>query len=220
MVQKIFAVLGLGLFGTSIARTLTEEGHDVIALDKNMDHVEEIADIVDQAIRADFTKFEQLKESGVGDCDIAIIATSSRLEDAIIAILNLQRLGVENIIVKSKNAEYRDVLLKVGATRVVLPEVEMGIRIGKELANPLVHELMDLDHENYISAFEPLPDWIGKRVAAINFEDKYGINIIGIRQNGSAHFKVDFERSYIIQAGDELIGISKEDNLKRIFYRA
>lgn len=217
MKKQTFAVLGLGLFGASLARTLAHEGHDVIAIDKDMNHVEEVAEVIDQSIQADFTKYDQLLEANVNDADVAIVATSSRLEDTIVGVLNLQRLGVPYIVVKSKNKEYRDVLLKVGAHRVVLPEVEMGRRIGKELSNPSVHELMDIDHRNNISIFTVMDAWVGKKLSDINFRGEYGINIIAVKHKEEDDFNVDFAAEYIIQAQDEFIGISKEDILKKLF---
>lgn len=217
MKKQTFAVLGLGLFGSSLARTLAQEGHDVIAIDRDMSHVEEVANLIDQSIQADFTKYDQLLEAGVNDVEVAIVATSSRLEDTIVGILNLQKLGVPYIVVKSKNKEYRDVLLKVGAHRVVLPEVEMGRRIGRELSNPSVHELMDIDHRNNISIFTVMDAWVGKKIADINFRTDYGINIIAVKHQDEDDFDVDFSADYIIQSNDEFIGISKEDMLKRIF---
>ena len=124
---RTIGVLGLGLFGTSVARTLARGNVDVIAMDMNMDHVEEVVNEVAVAVQGDFTKLDQLAEAGFGDCDEIIIASAERLENSILAILNLKKLNIDNITVKTKNKEYREVLLKVGATRVILPEVEMGV---------------------------------------------------------------------------------------------
>lgn len=217
MKRKTIAVLGLGLFGTSLARTLAKEGHDVIVMDKNMDHVEEVIDEVDQCLQGDFTKIEQLKDAGVGDSDIAVVATSQRLEDTILAILHLQKLGINKIIVKSKNADYRDVLLKVGADRVILPEVEMGVRIARELSNPTVHELMGLDHRNNISIFPAKNNWVGKTINQMNFREKYGTNIIAIRKEDSDQFHIEFTGDYIIKKEDEFLGISTGDALRQQF---
>src|SRR5699024_6462021 len=140
MSVSTIGVLGLGLFGSAVARTLAENNVDVIAIDKNMDHVEEVLDEVPVAIQGDCTKIDHLMEAGCADCDEVIIATAEKLEDSIIAILNLKKLGIEKITVKTKNQDYQEVLLKVGATRVILPEVEIGVQLGIMLANPTVHE--------------------------------------------------------------------------------
>src|SRR5690625_6928246 len=102
MSVSTIGVLGLGLFGSAVARTLAENNVDVIAIDKNMDHVEEVLDEVPVAIQGDFTKIDHLMEAGFADCDEVIIATAEKLEDSIIAILNLKKLGIEKITVKTK----------------------------------------------------------------------------------------------------------------------
>src|SRR5699024_641526 len=118
MSVSTIGVLGLGLFGSAVARTLAENNVYVIAIAKNMDHVEEVLDEVPVAIQGNFTKIYHLMEAGFADCDEVIIATAEKLEDSIIAILNLKKLGIEKITVKTKNQDYQEVLLKVGATRV------------------------------------------------------------------------------------------------------
>lgn len=218
MNRNIYAVLGLGLFGSSLARTLALEGNDVIAIDKNMDHVEEVSNVIYRSIQADFTKLDQLKEAGVGEADVAIVATSQHLEDTIVAILNLKELNIPLIIVKSKNKTYRDVLLKVGADRVILPEVDTGIRIGKELSNPIVHELVDLGSRYNISAFPVKEEWKGLTISAIKFRSKYGINIIAIKNKGDDQYTVDFDENYILSKDDELLGVLTEDTLKKLFH--
>lgn len=116
MKKTIIGVLGLGLFGTSIARTLSKNNVDVIAMDKNMDHIEEVVEEISLGVQGDFTRLDQLSEAGFADCDEVVIASAEKLEDSILAILNLKKLGVPKITVKTKNFEYQEVLMKVGAT--------------------------------------------------------------------------------------------------------
>src|SRR5690625_5695086 len=105
--------------------TFTKNNIYIIYNDINMDHVEEVLDDVAVAVQGDFTKIDHLIEAGFSDCDEVVIAAAEKLEDSILAILNLKKLGIDEITVKTKNQEYQEVLLKVGATRVILPEVEM-----------------------------------------------------------------------------------------------
>lgn len=208
MKRKTYAVLGLGLFGSAVARTLAKEGHDVIAIDKLMEHVEEVSDVIEASLQGDFTKLEHLIEAGVGSADVAIVATSTRLEDTIMAILNLQKLNVPEIVVKSKNADYRNVLKKLGATRVVLPEAEMGARVAKELSDPTFGELIDLNHRYNIEVFPTLSDWVGKSLQQINLRSRLGINVIAIKSADQDEFNVQFNSDYILKEADELLGIS------------
>ncbi|MBQ5485604.1 MAG: NAD-binding protein, partial [Lachnospiraceae bacterium] len=91
--RKSFTVIGLGIFGSAVAKTLARAGMDVIAIDRSMPAVENIADTIDNAVRANATDIEQLKEAGVPSTDVAVLAMGSHLEDSIVTILNLKELG-------------------------------------------------------------------------------------------------------------------------------
>lgn len=213
---RTIGVLGLGLFGTSVARTLARGNVDVIAMDINMDHVEEVVNEVAVAVQGDFTKLDQLAEAGFGDCDEIIIASAERLENSILAILNLKKLNIDNITVKTKNKEYREVLLKVGATRVILPEVEMGVQVGNMLANPSVHELMALDNLYNIIEFPANPRWFGKTIIEINFRSNYDINIIAVKPANSTDFTIEFKPSYVVAKGDIFIGVTTDEGHQKL----
>lgn len=208
--NNTIGVLGLGLFGTSIARTLAQNNVDVIAMDLNMDHVEEVVDEVDIAVQGDFTKLDQLAEAGFGDCDEVVVASAEKLENAILAILNLRKLGVKNITVKTKNKDYREVLMKVGATRVILPEVEMGVQVANMLTNPTVHELMSLDNRYNIIEFPANKLWVGKSIIEIDFRNQYNTNIIAIQPQNSTDYTIEFQPSYTVTEGDIFIGVTTD----------
>lgn len=216
MKRNTIGILGLGLFGSSVARTLGGNSVDVIAMDIDMDHVEEVMDEVTVAIQGDFTKLEQLTEAGFSECDEVIIASAEKLEDSILAILNLQKLGVEKITVKTKNAEYREVLYKVGATRVILPEVEMGEQIGNMMANPTVHELMALDSRYNIIEFPINPRWIGKSIREIDFRNQYETNIIAVQPANTTDYTIEFRPDYTVSEGDVFIGVTTDAGMKKI----
>lgn len=216
MKTNTVGVLGLGLFGTSVARTLAQNGVDVIAMDQNMDHVEEVMDEVALAIQGDFTKLDQLKDSGFADCDQVIIASAEKLEQSILAILNLIKLDVPNIVAKTKSREYQEVLMKVGATRVILPEVEMGVQMGNMLANPTVHELMTLDNIYNIIEFPYHNKWVGKSIIEIDFRNQYDTNIIAVKPANALEFTIEFQPSYTVTEGDIFIGVTTDDGMKKL----
>ncbi len=209
-------ILGLGLFGTSVARTLSKNNVDVLVMDKNMDHLEEVIEEVAVGVQGDFTRLDQLADAGFGDCDEVVIASAEKLEESILAILNLRKLGVPKITVKSKNTDYQEVLLKVGATRVILPEVEMGQQVAMMLANPTVHELMKLDSHYNIIEFPAKSSWINKQIAHVDFRKHYDLNIIAIQHAHSTDFTIEFGPDYLIQDGDIFIGITTDDGVQKL----
>ena len=214
--KSTIGILGLGLFGTSVARTLAESDIDVIAMDRNMDHVEDIADDIGVAVQGDFTKIDQLTEAGIGECDEVVIAASEKLEDSILGILNLLSLEIEKITVKTKSRQYQEVLKKVGATRVILPEIEMGDQVGKMLANPTVHELMQLDSHYNIIEFPYREPWVGKDIIEIDYRNNYDTNVIAIKPADSENFTIEFGPKYVVQEDDIFIGVTTDEGMNQL----
>lgn len=205
MKKQTIAVLGLGLFGVAVARTLAQKGVDVIAIDQKMDHVNEVADVVDYAVQADFTKLEQLQAIGIDSVDTAIIATGERLEVTILGIMNLKKLGVKNVIVKTKNLTYREVLLKVGADRVILPEVEMGTRLAHDVSSTDVLDIIKLDDKYNVAEVHAIEEWCGKRIMDLDVREKYGINIIALKATNSKDFTINVDANHIVSENDILV---------------
>lgn len=216
MKRKTIGVLGLGLFGSSVARTLAENNVDVIAMDKNMDHVEEVLDVVDVAIQGDFTKLSQLRDAGFAECDQVVIASAEKLENTILGILNLKKLGITEITAKTKNEDYREVLQMVGATYVILPEIEIGIQTATMLANPIVSELVKLDDRYNVIEFHCQDAWLGKSIVQVDFRRNYNTNIIAIRPKKTDEFTIEFGPNYIITEGDIFLGITTDKGMKEL----
>ena len=130
-----------------MAKTLSEYGYDVIGIDTDISCVDRVSDFVTQAVQADFTDIDQLRSIGVEDVDVAVIATGSKLEASVMAVLHLKELGVPFILAKAKNKVYMQILLKVGADRVVRPEKEMGERVAKSLLSQNIIDMVDIDED-------------------------------------------------------------------------
>jgi trk system potassium uptake protein TrkA len=209
MKKKIYAVLGLGIFGSTVAKTLSEYNFDVIALDKDISCIDRVSEFVTQAVLADFTDIEQLRAIGVGECDVAIVATGSRLEESIMAIMNLRDLGVPYILAKAKNKTYREILLKIGADKVVRPEKEMGERVAKQLLSRNVVDMIDID-DNYsvVEMYAPVK-WVNKSLKQLELRTTYGINVLGIRKAQGARLSISPGPDYVIEETDQLLVIAE-----------
>lgn len=208
MKKKTYAVLGLGIFGSTVAKTLSEYNCDVIALDNDISCVDRVSEIVTQAVLADFTDIEQLRAIGVGDCDVAIVAAGARLEESIMAIMNLRELGVPYILAKAKNKTYREILLKIGADKVVRPEKEMGERVAKQLLSRNVVDMIDIDDSYSIVEMHPPTKWVGKSLKDLELRSNYGINVLGIRKAQGARLSISPQADYVIEETDQLLVIA------------
>ena len=150
MKNKQYAVLGLGVFGSTVATTLAKYDCEVIAVDKDVSCVERIADEVTKAVVADTTDIEQLKALGFEDIDVAIIAIGTHLEEAVLTTMNVKDLGVPYVIAKAKNKQFSKILEKVGANKVIRAEKDMGYRVAKSLLRKSIVDLVELDDEEYV----------------------------------------------------------------------
>lgn len=186
MSQSIIGILGLGIFGRTVAKQLSKFDREVIAIDNNEENVDLVANEVTSAIIGDFTDFELLETAGVANCDVVVIATGTNLESAVLAVMHCKSLGVPYIICKARSATFEKVLLQLGADEIISPERESGKRLASHLLKNQIEEIFPLDSTISIIEFEVPEKWVGKSLVELNLRQKYDLNVIGIR---SARFK-------------------------------
>lgn len=204
--MKNIAVLGLGIFGQTVAKELSQYGCDVLAIDTNEKHVEEVSDFVLKSVIGDITNLECLEASGVGECDTAIIAVGTRLESAVLAVMHCKSLGVETIIAKAKDASFESVLTALGVTQIVTPEKKTGQQLAQQLLKNKIKEMMPLDDVMSIVEFQVPEKWIGKTILELDIRQKYGMNLIGTKDS-SGHVNAQLELRKPILKDTLFIGI-------------
>lgn len=215
MAVKQIAVLGLGRMGSSLAETFSDRGGHVIAIDIDQKNVDEIADKVAYAIRADITDVETAKRLGISNVDAAVVAMSENFEASIVAIIVCKELGIPYVIAKAKNALQGDILKKVGADKIIYPEIEMGSRLAMSLLYGNFVDAVSLSEE--ISILEAIVPkrWVGKTLLELNIRKKYGFNVIAIKQNGK--IDIDVKADVPLKADQEIVVLGKEINLNKVF---
>lgn len=180
--MKQFAVVGLGRLGSAVAKTISEQGHQVLAIDKRKEPVQQISEFVTQAVQLDATDEKALRAVGIENVDAAVVSTGANLEASMLITLILREIGVKEIISKAVSEEHSRVLEKVGATKVVFPERDMGIRIANSLISPQIIEHIGLSKKYSILEIPAPDEFIGKTLGELNVRVKYGINIIAIKK--------------------------------------
>lgn len=197
-----FAVLGLGKFGRSIAKTLYDNGLNVLCCDINEHTVQEVSSYTTHAYLADASEKTALEKIGIGNFDVVIIAFSTDFEAAAITATIVKEMGVRYILAKANGPRQKQILESIGVDRVVLPEKEMGERIAYGF---ITNDLMEYIHrsDKYdIIEMKPHPQWIGKSLQKLRLRQTEGINIIAIIR--------DDEVMAVLDAQTELLA---EDNL-------
>ena len=208
--MKQFVVIGLGRFGSSIAKALSAKNFEVLAIDENEESVKEIEGIVSQAVVMDATDEKGLRELGIEDFDTAIVSMGETVEDSIMITLALKEMGLKHVIVKAKSDLHSKILKKVGADRVIFPEREMAAKLAESLASPKIFDVIELSKTHGIVEMIVPKKLVDKTLGDLKLRTKYKVNVIAIKRklpitkpDGSTDFKEDI----IISPGpdDELI---------------
>jgi trk system potassium uptake protein TrkA len=211
--KKEFAVIGLGRFGGSICRALSEQGMEVMAIDNNEERVNQFAMIVSHAVVGDTTDEAVLKSLGIRNFDHVIVAIGDDIQSSILTTLILKELGVKNITVKAQNDYHEKVLLKIGADHVVHPERDMGKRIAHNIISNNVLDYLELSDQHSIVEIVASGNLDGHSLIDLDIRAKYGINIVAIKRKDD--ILVSPQASEIIRQGDILIVIGADLDINR-----
>ncbi len=207
--SKQFAVLGLGRFGQSVVRTLYDRGYDVLAIDTNIDLVNEISHFSTLVMQADVRDENVIKNLGLNNYDVVIVAIGSNLETAVMATLLAKENGAKTVIVKAKNTSQKTVLLKVGADKVILPEKEMAEKLAINLITTNVIDFINLSDKFGIAEIQPRKKWIGSSLIKSNIRAEYNVNVVAIKRAGEV--LVNPMPSEIILEDDKLVVIGENE---------
>ncbi|MGI6093020.1 MAG: TrkA family potassium uptake protein [Veillonellaceae bacterium] len=212
--KKQFAVIGLGRFGSSVAKTLHDMGYEVLAIDDNEERVQDFSDKVTHVVQADTTDENSLKALGIRNFDVVIVAIGQNIQANMLTTLQLQEMGVPYIVAKAQNALHGKMLEKIGADRVIYPERDMGQRVAHNLVSTNVLEFIALSPD--ISMVEVTAPKIltGKSLAETNLRAKYGINVLAIKRKDE--IIVPPEPSEKILTGDILIVVGGNEGVQRL----
>lgn len=214
MSDKQYVVIGLGIFGSTIATTLSEAGKEVLAIDRDMICVERLADVVTKAVVADGTDIDQLKMLGVQEFDVAIVAIGDKLEASILTVMNLKELGVKRIVAKARNKQFMQILYKVGADEVVRPERDMGEKIAKRLLRNRIVDLVELDGGYSVVEMRAPSMWVRQSIKQLNIRAKYDFNIIGIKKAGTGQLMMSINPDALIHEDDQFVLVANTKNIE------
>jgi trk system potassium uptake protein TrkA len=178
--KRIFGVIGLGNFGSTVANELQRFGNHVIGIDVSEARVASHADTLSQAMIADARDDVALREAGMGDCKIGVVAIGSDLEASILAAINLKLIGVPVVWAKATTKTHHRILSKLGVDRIIHPEVEVGQHIAQVLHNPLVRDYVSLGNGYHVVNFRIPESLEGKKLADLPHREKYNLRCIGV----------------------------------------
>ncbi|MEC9488801.1 MAG: TrkA family potassium uptake protein [Halanaerobium sp.] len=215
--MKQFIVVGLGRFGASVARTLSEKGYDVMAIDKDEELIQDLSSSVTHAVQANATDEEALKALGVGNFDVAVVSIGADVHSNILATLILKELGVPYVVVKAQNELHGKVLKKVGADKVVYPERDMGHRIALNLISSNVLDFIEFAPDYSIMEIIPPEEMVHQSIGDLQLRSRFGVNVLAInRKNGRNNVIVSPSASDKIEQGDRLVVMGTNKQLNKL----
>lgn len=180
--KKEFIIVGLGRFGTSLAMTLNAYNHDVLAIDADMKRVQHVSQELSNVIQLDATNIDALREIGAESFDTGVVCIGDNFEANLLATVSLRKLGVRRVITKARTATQQDILLKVGADEVILPEHEAGVRLGRRLAAVSFVDFFELGQDKGVVELIAPPYLVGKSLRESQIRQQYGLSVIAIRR--------------------------------------
>lgn len=229
--MKRFLVIGLGQLGYELARALNEKGAEVIAVDKRMEIVDEIRDMVTSAVCLDSTDEEALRSLKVEDVDAAIVAIAEDIQASILTTALLKELGVENIISRRSGVLHGKILEKIGATRLLSPEQNVAEQLARSLVSPGLLEHIALPDGQTIFQVEAREEFYGKTLIELDFRRNFGLLVVSIQrkiphiaETGEIHFETKMislpSATEAIMKDDILVLVGMQKDIERFLAEA
>ena len=207
MKKKQYLVIGLGRFGSAVATTLHEQGMEVLALDRDMERVEDHRSLLTEVIRADAMDKHVLEQIGASNYDAVIVTIGGDVNASCTVTMLLKELDVKNVIVKARDEFHGRMLSKLGADKVIFPERDMGQRIAHNLVSEKIMDFIELSPDYSLMEMRPYPEWVGRSLSELNLRASYHINVVAIRSGEHVNAMPDFNTR--IQEHDVMLVVSR-----------
>ena len=212
--RKEFVVFGLGKFGLSVAKTLADNGCQVMAVDSEQSKVEEIANDVTYAVCTDVTDADAIHSLGIRNFDGAIVAIGENLEASVLVTIISKEMGIPFVLAKAQTELQAKVLKRVGADKIIFPEKESGIRIANNLVSGNFFDAIELSSKYSMMDLDVPAEWVGKSLRELNLRATKKINIIGIKQK--EEFEITPDPDMPLTEDDILVVIGRNQTLTKL----
>lgn len=220
MRRRSFAVIGLGRFGSAVATTLAELGHEVIGIDADEERVRQLSDIISYAVELDATDEKALRAAGIADVDVAVISIGENVESSLLVVMLVKELGIKTLVAKATTPLHGRILEKLGVSRVIFPEREMAIRVAHSLTVPNVTDYIELSRDFSIVELPAPPEFVGHTLKELALRPRFGLTLIAIkRRSGTGDGEITNVAPTAddrIEAGDVLALLGSNDRLAQL----
>ncbi len=209
-----YAVIGLGKFGFHVAKGLAQQGVAVIAADQDEEQVREINEFVQDAVILDSTDIRALREAGIGNVEVAVVSIGENIESSILTVMALKELGVETVVAKAITPVHGQILSKLGAAKVIYPEMESAKKAVKSMVKNMHYETIDLSITMKIAKLTVPSFWIGTSILSPTFESDYEVKPIAYKHQGVWY--TSFDNDDILEKGDILVVLGNSAHIEAL----
>jgi trk system potassium uptake protein TrkA len=207
------AVIGLGQFGTSLALKLAELGHSVLAIDRDRERVQDLADHVTQAVALDATDPDALRAAGIEGIETAVVGIGADFESNVLVTALLKELGVRKVICKALTERQRAVLQRVGADQVVLPEADAGARLARTLGSPGFMDRLELEPGLALTELHAPPALAGRSLRELNLSGRLGLMVLVLK---GKRLRAAPSADEVVEASDVMLVLGPDDAAARL----
>lgn len=208
--QQAYGIIGLGRFGSALAMELVKKGMEILVIDSNEETIKEFRNYTENAYIIKSLDKNALSETGIQNCDVAVVCLGSKMDTSILATLYLNSLGIPKVIAKANSLEHGEILEKLGA-EVVYPERDMAVRLASRLEPSKIISYLELSEKLNIFQVK-LPEWCyGKSVQEMDIRKRFGLNIIAVEHQGEFHTKIHPEYSFAKE--DTIVVIGNRESI-------
>jgi trk system potassium uptake protein TrkA len=209
-----YAVIGLGKFGATVVRSLHERGHEVIAIDRDRNRVQEVRDTSTQAIEANCTDQDTLLALGLQDADAVVVSLGEQMDASILVTLYLKELGLKEIVVKAVSEDHGKILHLIGATEIVHPERDTARRVARGLGLRSIVEYLPLAADSSLVEVQVPAEFLGKTLAELEIRKRYQVLVVAIKRGEGLVIATGGDERLL--AGDILVLIGKDSDLDKV----
>lgn len=225
-IELQFAIIGIGAFGSALAKKLSEEGAYVIAIDNDMEHIDQVKDYVSDAICFDATDPDLLEEHGITNVDVAIIAIGETFEPVVLIAMNLLNAGVKEVYGRAGSYTQEQILKQIGITDVIHPERQVAERMGVSLVRRGMSDVFDLGEGLAVFEVDAPDAMVGYSLKDLEIRNRYQLNLITIKRLSESDLKIGLPEQYQnigvldgdteIKKGDRLLLVGRKENVDKL----
>ena len=208
-----YGIVGIGRFGSALATELAAAGADIVVIDSDEDKVREMRELTDNAYVVANLEKKTLTETGIQNCDVAVVCIGERMDTSILTTLHLVSLGIPKVIAKASSAEHGVILEKLGA-EVVYPERDMAIRLANRLETSKALDFVQLSEKINITKISVPEKAVGRTVGDIDLRSRLGLNIVAVENDGAVTETV--RPDYVFQKGDLIYLSGSKEGIRKL----